>query len=46
MEGSCEAVPFSVPAEDRPDFDALFRLYYGRLARVLYRVTGDMGSPL
>jgi len=33
----------TVPKEARPDFDALFSASYRRLARLLYRVTGDFG---
>ena len=33
----------SLPEEASQAFDALFTAYYGRLARLLYRVTGDMG---
>jgi RNA polymerase sigma-70 factor (ECF subfamily) len=32
-----------VPEEAGCDFDALFDAYYGRLARLLHRVTGDAG---
>jgi RNA polymerase sigma factor (sigma-70 family) len=31
------------PEEATRDFDTLFHTYYGRLARLLYRITGDMG---
>jgi len=31
----------TVPEEAARDFDALFQTYYTRLARLLYRVTGD-----
>ena len=30
-------------SEERVEFDALFAAYYARLARVVYRVTGDTG---
>jgi RNA polymerase sigma-70 factor (ECF subfamily) len=33
----------SVPEEATRDFDSLFNAYYKRLARLLYRVTGDTG---
>jgi len=33
----------SVPEAAPADFDALFTRFYGRLARLLYRVTGDLG---
>lgn len=33
----------STAAEAAQDFDAFFNVYYERLARLLYRVTGDMG---
>ena len=44
MQESCD-VPLSasVPEEAGCDFDTLFDAYYGRLARLLYRVTGDVG---
>jgi len=38
-----DPLPMSVPEERARDFDALFHSYYGRLARLLYRVTGDVG---
>ena len=34
-------VPMSVPKAATPDFDDLFHGYYARLARLLYRITGD-----
>jgi len=33
----------TVPDEAAGDLEKLFHTYYGRLARLLYRVTGDMG---
>src|ERR1700731_1159830 len=33
----------SVPEEATRDFDSLFNAYYRRLARLLYRITGDTG---
>jgi RNA polymerase sigma-70 factor (ECF subfamily) len=38
-------LPLAVTAvpDAAPDFDALFQCFYPRLARLLYRVTGDMG---
>ena len=36
-------VAVSAPEEAGCDFDRFFKAYYGRLARLLYRVTGDIG---
>jgi RNA polymerase sigma-70 factor (ECF subfamily) len=36
-------LPIRVPEESVHDFETLFNTYYGRLARLLYRVTGDLG---
>lgn len=36
-------LPITVPEESARDFDALFESFYARLARLLYRVTGDTG---
>jgi RNA polymerase sigma factor (sigma-70 family) len=36
-------LPLTVPHEAECGFDALFRSYFGRLARLLFRVTGDIG---
>ena len=33
----------SVPEATASDFDALFTRFYSRLARLLYRITGDTG---
>jgi RNA polymerase sigma factor (sigma-70 family) len=44
MEHSYEgSLSMSSPEEATRDFAALFHAYYGRLARLLYRITGDMG---
>jgi RNA polymerase sigma-70 factor (ECF subfamily) len=37
------SMPLTVPEEAECGFDELFHSYYGRLAKLLYRVTGDMG---
>jgi RNA polymerase sigma-70 factor, ECF subfamily len=37
-------IPMNPAAEATQDFDTLFSVYYERLARLLYRITGDMGQ--
>ena len=37
------SIPLTVPEEAECAFDELFHSYYGRLAKLLYRVTGDIG---
>ena len=37
------SVPVTVPKEASLEFDALFNTWYRRLARMLYRITGDTG---
>ena len=42
-QGSGSSGSTTAPKEARRDFDALFATGYRRLARLLYRVTGDFG---
>ena len=44
MQPSCGlSLPITVPEEASREFNTLFNTWYRRLARLLYRVTGDIG---